>query len=160
MADQVAVSREIAASPDRLWAMVSDVTRMGEWSPETEAGTWLAGATGPAPGAEFEGANRNGEKHWTTKATVIAAEKGRRFAFRVDVGPIKVSEWDYTFDPTAAGCTVTERWTDKRNRLAKAAGGRLSGVDDRVAHNRRSMEETLTRLATAAESGGLTPGAD
>jgi uncharacterized protein YndB with AHSA1/START domain len=53
MADVVSVERTIAASPDALWKMVSDVTRMGEWSPENTGGEWLKGATGPAVGAKF-----------------------------------------------------------------------------------------------------------
>ena len=74
MAEQVSVSREIAAPAEQLWAMVSDVTRMGEWSPENEAGEWLRGATGPKPGASFRGTNRNGKKTWKTVATVVDAE--------------------------------------------------------------------------------------
>ena len=48
---QVSVTREIDASAETVWAMVSDVTRMGEWSPETDGGAWLGGATGAAPAA-------------------------------------------------------------------------------------------------------------
>ncbi|MGK2958896.1 MAG: SRPBCC family protein [Acidimicrobiales bacterium] len=47
MRDQVLVTREINAPVERVWEMVSDVTRMGEWSPENEGVTWLGGATGP-----------------------------------------------------------------------------------------------------------------
>ncbi|HAS09465.1 MAG TPA: SRPBCC family protein, partial [Acidimicrobiaceae bacterium] len=51
----VSVSREIAAPPQRVWELISDITRMGEWSPETTGGKWLKGATGPAVGARFRG---------------------------------------------------------------------------------------------------------
>ena len=51
MADQVSVTQEIGAPAEQVWAMVSDVTRMGEWSPESEGAAWLGGATGPQPGA-------------------------------------------------------------------------------------------------------------
>ena len=50
MTDEVRVTREIDAPAEKLWAMVSDVTRMGEWSPENVGGNWLGGATGPKPG--------------------------------------------------------------------------------------------------------------
>ena len=45
------VSTEIAAAPETVYALVSDITRMGEWSPETVRAVWTRGATGPAVGA-------------------------------------------------------------------------------------------------------------
>jgi hypothetical protein len=56
---------------------------MGEWAPENVGGTWLGGASGPQPGAKFRGTNRIGKRKWKTVATVIDAESGRRFSFRV-----------------------------------------------------------------------------
>jgi uncharacterized protein YndB with AHSA1/START domain len=152
MAEPLSVTREIHAPAEQVWAMVSDVTRMGEWSPETEGAEWLGDASGPAPGAKFRGSNRNGKKQWKTVATVVDAEPGRRFSFRVAAGPMKVAEWGYTFEPTAAGCRVTETWTDQRGRIATTLGKPVSGVADRVAHNQAGMVQTLERLAAAAES--------
>ena len=131
MGDQLSVTRDIEAPADRVWGMVSDITRMGEWSPEAQAGTWLGGATGPTPGAKFRGVNQNGPKRWRTTCEVVHAEPGRAFAFRVKAKGFKVSEWRYTFEPTATGCRVTETWTDQRNAIAKAAGKPISGVGER-----------------------------
>ena len=152
MADKVAVSREIAAAPEALWDMVSDVTRMGEWSPETTKAEWQKGAVGPVVGAAFKGTNENGGKRWSTGATVTAAERGRRFAFSVAAGFVKVADWSYDFEPTDTGCRVTETWTDRRNGLIKLIGKPISGVSDRAGHNRAGMEQTLERLSAAAES--------
>jgi uncharacterized protein YndB with AHSA1/START domain len=152
MGEQVAVSKDIAAPAELVWTLVSDVTRMGEWSPETTAGEWIKGANGPVVGARFKGTNSNGKKSWSTDATVVDADPGKRFAFDVDVGPVKVARWAYDFEPTATGCTVTETWTDRRNGLIKALGKPISGVSDRATHNRQGMVETLDRLAAAAES--------
>jgi uncharacterized protein YndB with AHSA1/START domain len=151
MTDEVSVQREIHAPADKVWAMISDVTRMGEWSPETTGGSWLKGATGPAVGAAFKGVNQNGKKKWSTVCKVVAAEPGKSFAFRVDVGPLKVAEWGYAIAPAGDGCTVTETWTDRRGGLVKLLGKPLSGVEDRAVHNRAGMEQTLERLAAAAE---------
>ena len=150
MTEQVSVTREIDAPVDQVWAMVADVTRMGEWSPENEGAVWLKGATGPQPGARFRGSNRNGKRKWKTEATVVDAEPGRRFSFRVNAGGFKIAEWRYTLEPTASGCRVTETWVDERGRVAKTLGKLVSGVEDRAAHNRAGMEQTLERLAAAA----------
>ncbi len=152
MADQVSVTADIGASPDRVWAMVSDLTRMGEWSPESQGVTWLRGATGPQPGATFRGANRNGKKKWETRGTIVDAEPGRLLTFRITAAGFKVAEWRYELETTATGCRVTETWTDQRGRIAKAIGGPVSGVGDRAEHNRVTMEHTLERLKSAAES--------
>lgn len=152
MADQVSVTQEIAAPAEQVWAMVSDVTRMGEWSPENEGATWMGGATGAAPGAKFKGSNRNGKKKWNTVAKVAEADPGRSFAFHVTATGLKVAEWRYAFEPTATGCRVTETWIDERGMIAKSLGGMVSGVNDREAHNRSGMEQTLERLKAAAES--------
>ncbi len=58
--DLITVTRDIAAPPDAVFELVTDLTRMGEWSPENEGGDWTGDATGPALGATFSGKNRNG----------------------------------------------------------------------------------------------------
>jgi uncharacterized protein YndB with AHSA1/START domain len=152
VSEPVSVSRDISASPDKLWAMVADVARMGEWSPENEGGEWLGDATAAKPGARFRATNRVGKKSWKTVATVVDAEPARRFSFRVSAGPVKVSEWSYTFETTTNGCRVTESWTDLRPGWFKPLARLATGVGDRVTHNRQGMEQTLERLAAVAES--------
>ena len=151
MSEHVSVSREIGAPAEALWAMVADVTRMPEWSPETVAVQWIGGATGPEPGVSFRGTNRNGAKRWKSVATVVDAEPGKVFRFRVKAVGLRVAEWCYSFEPTASGCRVTESWTDNRNRLLTLVSGRVTGVSDRPTHNRLGMERTLERLAAVAE---------
>jgi uncharacterized protein YndB with AHSA1/START domain len=149
MSDEVSVSRDIAAPAEKVWAMVADVTRMPEWSPENTGCTWRGGATGPTTGAKFRGSNRVGKRSWKTDAVVTAAEPGKRFAFLVKSGPFNVAEWAYDFEPTTEGCRVTETWIDRRNPMTKALSKFVSGVDDRASHNQKGMQETLDRLAAA-----------
>ena len=152
MTDQVSVTREIRAPADRVWAMVSDLPRMGEWSPENKGGKWLGDATGARPGAKFRGTNQIGKRKWNTVATVVDADPGRRFSFRVGTMGIKVAEWGYSIEPTATGCRVTESWMDQRPGPFKPLAHLVTGVGDRAEHNRGNMEKTLERLAAAAES--------
>jgi uncharacterized protein YndB with AHSA1/START domain len=151
MADQVKVSREICAPAEKVWAMITDLPRMGEWSPENDGATWMSGAQGPSVGAAFKGSNKNGTKKWTTDGKVVECESPRVFAFSVSVPGFKVADWRYEIEPTAAGCVVSESWTDRRNWVAKKVGGLVSGINDRSSHNRETMDETLDRLKSAAE---------
>jgi hypothetical protein len=148
----VSVSRDVNAPAEYAWALVSDVTRMGEWSPETTSAEWLGGVSSPAPGAKFRGTNQNGKKSWKSVATVVDSEPGRAFGFRVKAMGLNVADWTYTFEPTPTGCVVTERWNDRRGMLMKAMSPKATGVADRAEHNRSGMEQTLERLARAAES--------
>lgn len=125
----------VAAEPDKVWGMVADVARMGEWSPENERGEWLGGATGPGVGARFKGYNRRGRSKWSTTCEVTEAEPGRSFVF-VTGSPAKPGTWwRYRFEPVDGGTVVTESF-----EMAKPLGGfaRLvtritTGVTDRRA---------------------------
>jgi uncharacterized protein YndB with AHSA1/START domain len=152
MVDRIEVERKIKATPEVVWALVSDLPRMGEWSPENNGGEWIKGAKGPAPGAKFKGRNANGSHRWSTTVTVIDAVPGERFSFRVTVGFFKIAEWWFDIEETDGGCWLVETWVDQRSEFMKKLGGKASGVDDRVAHNRAGMEKTLAGVAAAAVS--------
>jgi hypothetical protein len=146
----IEVQERMAASPDALYAMVSDVTRTGEWSPENTGGRWIGPATGPVVGARFRGSNRRGLRRWSTKCTVVAADPGERFAFDVAFAGIPVARWSYGFAPDGDGTVVTEGWTDRRPRWFTTAADAVMGVSDRRAHTERNMRETLAKLREVA----------
>lgn len=152
MADNtLEVSRTIAASPEAVYAAISDVTRMGEWSQECYACEWKEGSHGPVVGALFDGHNRNGDHEWTTQGKVIEAELGRSFAFECSVNDFHFSTWGYRIEAADNGCRVTE-WT--QNLLpdwALETAKEISGVEDRTERNRQTMSGTLERLAAALE---------
>ena len=153
MADtRIETSREINASPESVYAAISDVTRMGEWSSECYACEWHEGFDGPVVGASFDGHNRNGEQTWTTQGKVIAASPGREFAFECSMMDFHYSTWGYRIEPTAAGCLVTEWNEDLRPESALEFSRQVSGIDDRTDRNRQTMVGTLERLAAALES--------
>ena len=62
MVEAIEESIDIDAPPERVYDMVADLSRMGEWSPENQGGKWLRGATGASQGARFKGRNRIGSK--------------------------------------------------------------------------------------------------
>ena len=152
MSEPVSVVRDLAASPDKVWSYVTDLPRMGEWSPENQGGEWVKGATGPAIGAIFKGKNSNGKRSWSTQVKVIECDQPRRFAFALMVGGRSWCDWAYEIEPTASGSRVTHSWIDHRSRLGSWLGKVLSGVADRASHNRRNMEVTLDNLTEALGS--------
>lgn len=155
MTDAVEVTTTIAAPPQTVYALIADLTRMGEWSPETTSVTWLGGATEPRLGARFRGANRNGLRRWSTICTVVAAEPGRELAWESRLFGRPVALWRYMFEPDGSGGTkVTETSEDQRRAVFRALGGVASGVSDRKTHNAETMRVTLERLKGAAESRG------
>jgi uncharacterized protein YndB with AHSA1/START domain len=151
MPERVEVSRTIQASPERLYDLVSDLPRMGEWSPENRGGRWVKGAKGPTVGARFKGKNTSGWKSWSTDVEVTVAEPGREFAFDVTALGMRVARWGYRFDGSGSSTTVTEYWEDHRSPFAARISGLLVGISDRATHNRAGMAQTLEKLATAAE---------
>jgi Polyketide cyclase / dehydrase and lipid transport len=147
-------SATIGADADTLYDLVADLTQMGRWSPEACGGRWVGGATGPALGARFHGNNRSGWRRWSTSCRVIAADRGERFAFRVNFGPLPVSDWTYAFETDGGGTRVTESWVDLRPTVMEVVSRPVMGVSDRAVHNRRNMGATLAALKAAAENGG------
>jgi uncharacterized protein YndB with AHSA1/START domain len=146
---------EVAAPPDAVWALVADVTRMGQWSPHTVQAQWIGPGEGdgPAVGRRFRGRNRLPiVRQWTSTATVTECEPGRRFAFAVGRNADDPnSVWTYDFEPTAGGGTrVTEGWRMVREPAIVLVYYRLIGQRRRIA---AGVEETLRRLKVAAENG-------
>lgn len=152
MTETVRVTTTINAPAEVVWDLVSDVTRMGEWSPETRSCRWVGTPAGPEVGARFTGRNAYRGRRWQTTCTVTAAERGRSFAFDVTgAGFLDVASWRYAFRPVDGGCEVEETFTDRRNPLLRIGGVLVLGVTDRAAHNQRGMERTLAALKAAAE---------
>ncbi len=157
MTEQISVERTIRSDSSRLYDLVSDLPRMGEWSPENTGGRWVKGATGPVVGAHFKGSNRSGWHRWSTDVVVTVAQPGEQFSFDVTAGPFKIANWDYRFeqepDETSGVETVVfETWTDHRLPLIGTLSSLLIGVRDRPGRNRQNMDATLAKLAAAVEA--------
>lgn len=152
MADRLEITRDIAASPEAVYAAISDITRMGEWSEECHRCEWEDGFDHAEVGARFEGHNRNGDKEWVTKAVITEADPGRAFTFECSLYDFHFSTWGYRIEPTATGCRVTEWSDDLRPESALEFSAKMSGVSDRGERNRQTMSGTLERLAVALEA--------
>lgn len=154
MEPSITRSIHIAADPLAVWSLLSDLPRMGRFSPENAGGHWVDGA-GPAAGARFRGTNHNGRKQWHTKVKVINCEPGRLFTFDVrSPFGVRVSRWEYVVAPSATGCELTENWYRVGNVFVRRfLGPRVTGRADRPGFNTYSIEHTLAAIKAEAEIG-------
>jgi polyketide cyclase/dehydrase/lipid transport protein len=142
----------VACSPEALYDMVSDVTRMGEWSPVCRACWWDDG-DGPRPGAWFTGRNELPERTWETRSRVVAADRGREFAFVVGGSLVR---WGYTFAAADGGTLVTESWEFLPDGIARFhdrfGADAPAQIADRAEAARNGIPVTLAAIKKAAES--------
>lgn len=151
MDPQLEVSRDISASPKAVYAVISDVTRMGDWSDECFACELHEGYDAPVAGATFDGHNRNGDRQWTSQGKVIEADPGRAFAFKCSMFGFRYSTWGYRIEAAEYGSRVTESTVDLRSEGALELSREISGVADRADRARSAERRTLERLAAAVE---------
>jgi hypothetical protein len=148
------VSVRIRATPEVLYDMVSDVRRMGEWSPECRQCEWIDGATGPTVGARFKGSNRRGAARWSTKPRVVTADPGQEFAFVTSHLGRDMTRWGYRFERVADEITVIESFemlTDMPCYF-RLSDRFLMGVKNRKSDLEQNMAVTLARLKAVVES--------
>lgn len=146
------VTVHIDAPPSAVWALVSDVTRIGEYSPETFEAEWLGGATGPEVGARFRGhvkRNGRGPTYWTS-CVVVACEPEREFAFAVGLSGRPVNTWRYLLEPSGHGTDVTESF-ELADTFVLRLYWRLLGWA-RAKTNHEGMQATLERMKAELET--------
>jgi ribosome-associated toxin RatA of RatAB toxin-antitoxin module len=144
----------VARSPEDLYDLVSDVTRMGEWSPVCKACWWDEGA-GPAVGAWFTGRNELPERTWETRSEVLVADRGREFVFVVGG---RFARWAYTFTPLEGGGTqITESWDFLPDGIAmfneRFGDAAQAQIDNRSEAAQSGIPATLAAIKAVAEAG-------
>ena len=140
-------SVNVDASPEEVYDLVADITRMPEWSPETYRAHWLGGATAAAPGVRFRGWNKAGPLRWFTDPVIDVADRGRELAFTTTFfGRGRLTTWRYRMAAAEGGGTVlTESWEELSSLMARVLPGA------RKEQMQRGMEATLERIKAAAE---------
>jgi hypothetical protein len=147
-----AVTLHIDAEPQQVWELVSDITKMGTYSPEVFEAEWLGDATGPAVGARYRGhvkRNEKGPTYWT-ECEITECVPGEVFEFAVMLRDKAVNTWRYEFRSGAGGGTdATESFhmDNLFTKIWRPLGGFL-----RERRNERDMLRTLERVKAAAEA--------
>lgn len=151
---------DIAAPPERVFDVITDITVMPRFSTELVGVQWAEGCTGPALGAKFIGTNRNpviGE--WQTVSEIITLDPPHTFGWAV--GPLENPAATWTFDlmPTPAGTRLSyiaqigpgpsgvtmliERRPDRARQI----------VEGRLMQLQTAMSATLAGVRELAETG-------
>jgi hypothetical protein len=142
----------MAAAPSVVWDLVSDVTRIGEFSPETFQARWTRGSTGPEVGAYFKGhVRRNGvgPVYWTLcRVTECVPEQD--FGFVVEMRGTDLNHWRYQLRAVDGGTEVTESFELPAMGYLKLYWAALGWLRGRT--NERGMRQTLERIRAIAES--------
>ena len=149
---RASVDLHIDASPDKVWGLISDITKMGDYSPEVIEAEWMDGATGPAVGARYRGHVRRNEKwpvYWTV-CRITECQPGQVFEFIVLLSDRPVNTWRYEFGATDDGGTDVTESFDLGDNLAIKIWRPLGGFL-RERRNRRDMLRTLERVKAIAE---------
>lgn len=140
------------APAEAVWAIVADVTRVGEWSHECRGAHWVGGATEAASGARFRGSNRSGLFRWSRACRFTVVEPPRRLVWRTGglMGWLDSTEWRIELEPVGGGTRIIQSY----DVLHVAPG--MDRVYWRLikAHRDRSqaLAEDLERLADLAEA--------
>ena len=146
------VRLHVNAPPRDVWALLADLDRMGEWSPECYQVTWLDGAGSPAEvGARFRGRNRRGPVRWSMVCEVKTVEPGSEISWSTVQRGRELVRWCYRFEPAEGGSDVTESfevlWLPPLARLFEDV---IMVNRDRTRED--AMRATLERIKHAAES--------
>jgi len=145
-------SVRIAASPAAVYAIVSDITRTGEFSPVCTGGAWDDDSR-----TTFTGSNANGDMKWDTKCRVDAARPGEEFTFTNlgFQGDLELVRWSYVLAPDGDGTLLTESWEVLEpyeafiSQLVPDAEAYLDGV---IEPTRTGIATTLAAIKASAEA--------
>ncbi|WP_439031532.1 SRPBCC family protein [Gordonia terrae] len=143
-------SIDIDATPEQVWSVISDLKRMGEWSPQCKKMIVRGGTV--ELGTKTININRRGPLVWPTTSKVVRFTPNQELGFRVAENH---TIWSYTITPKDAGVTVTERRevNGSTTKVSSVLVDKLfGGADSFDAELKLGMAETLGKIKRAAES--------
>ena len=143
----------VEATPEALYDLISDITRTGEWSPVCQACWWDEPSEAGRVGAWFTGRNELPGRTWETRSQIVAADRGREFAWIVGGTFVR---WGFTFDVDDQGTRLTERWQFLPAGIAmfeeKYADRAAAEIAARTQQAHDGIPSTLEAIKQIAES--------
>ena len=143
----------VEASADFLYDLLSDITRTGEWSPVCTSCWWDDEAEAGRVGAWFTGRNELPHRTWETRSEVVAAERGREFAWVVGGSFVR---WGFSFAAAENGTVLTESWEFLPGGIAmfkeKFGEEAPAQITDRTQQALDGIPKTLAAIKRIAEA--------
>ncbi len=146
--EQGSASIRVDAAPEVVWALIADITRMGEWSPECVKAEWVGDASGPAVDAPFRGYNKAGTYEWNLPCVVTASEPGRLFEFEAPSEGKVRTRWRFELTPDGDGSHLTESFDAPMINVDGAA----ANFDGRYEMLVEAIGRTVANIKAAAEA--------
>lgn len=143
-------SIDIEAPPAKVYTLVSDMARYGEWSALNMGGRWIDGGAGKV-GDWFEGHNRMGKMEYDAKVEITEAEDGKEFGFWTMGKAANIVHWRYSLEASGSGTKLTEHYRlyNPPPAMAKAGEAAVKGWTDGVPGNVTTMLEGIKGAAEA-----------
>lgn len=142
----------VAAPPERVWALLTDLSNLAAWSPETVRMVPLLPG-GLRPGQNYLGINRRKAVVWPTRSVVADVRPGERLVWDTTSSGAR---WVWELEPLADGTRVVHRRPVPRRLTLLSglvAGALLGGTEGHADELERGMATTVARLKAAAERG-------
>ncbi|ALG83572.1 SRPBCC family protein [Gordonia phthalatica] len=143
-------SIDIDASPEKVWSVISDLRRMGEWSPQCKKMVVFGGDV--KLGTTTLNVNRRGPLVWPTRSKVVTFEPNKELAFKIlDNHTV----WSFRIDPTETGVRLTESRTVPEGGTTKISAVLvdkvMGGEKPFEAELQEGIRETLGKIKRAAQ---------
>ena len=157
MADQTPLDQRstevfIDASPERVYDVISDVRRMGEWSPDVQEVYFVEGYQETAEGAKFEGKDNEGLLGRKSYCKVHTARRGEELAWEVLDGEFPLTRWRYQLHTDGEGTRVQATAELVRVPTSMKLQFLLhGGQEGRMKKLEQSMQTTLERIKESVE---------
>ncbi len=155
------VEVRVAARPEQVWALVTDINLPADYSTEFQGAEWTDDASGPSLGARFVGNNQHPAiGAWQSTSVVVSYDPGRAFGWDVQGSGGVAASWRFEMEPDGEG-TRLRQWA----RMGPAPSGLTAAIEarpdkeERIVANRlaewqRNMQATVEGIKARAESAG------
>jgi uncharacterized protein YndB with AHSA1/START domain len=161
---RVEVEVTVPAPAESVWELVTDITRVGDWSPECVRAEWLDGQSAVRPGAYFRGHNRMGTREWSVTCVVVEADRPRSLAWSVlddaEDPDRPSSRWRYDLEPLGDGTTrVSHAFVHGPggSGLTMIAAKRPDKIEEVVEQRRGMLRSNMLRFLEGV-TAELSPG--
>jgi len=157
----VTVEIDIAATPERVWELASDINISARFSSEFQGADWID-SDGPRVGASFKGRNERSDidRKWETTSYVVECDEPHVFAWNVNDRDQPSAKWRFELEKIPGGTRFRQSFI-LGQRLSATGTAMVENPDQagqilasRSEHHRGNMMQNLQGIKDLAETNG------